>query len=211
MECQDRAFACADLRVRVIYFDLVGQWRQIAQEFEEIERQKELVASSVPISQKEGRPWLTTHAIVGAVIVDLMHAYPLLGLALAFGSHFVLDALPHWDYPIRSTCINPSSRAPMSYDRKLFVDLLKIGGDAAFGIILAVLLFATQRGADLTLILAGAGAGMLPDALQFAHMQFPRQPLTLYSDSTSGFIRSAKCADALFSALFPNVRSSLSF
>jgi hypothetical protein len=56
MECQDRAFACADLRVRVIYFDLVGQWRQIAQEFEEIERQKELVASSVPISQKEGRP-----------------------------------------------------------------------------------------------------------------------------------------------------------
>jgi hypothetical protein len=38
---------------------------------------------------------LTTHAIVGAVIVDLMHAFPLLGLALAFGSHFVLDALPH--------------------------------------------------------------------------------------------------------------------
>src|SRR3984957_17016593 len=99
----------------------------------------------------------------------------------------------------------------MSYDRKLFLDLLKIGGDAAFGIIFAVLLFATQRGADLTLILAGAGAGMLPDALQFAHMRFPRQPLTLYSDSTSGFIRSAKCADALFSALFPNVRSSLSF
>jgi hypothetical protein len=80
----------------------------------------------------------------------------------------------------------------MSYDGKLFVDLLKIGGDAAFGIILAVLLFATQRGADLTLILAGAGAGMLPDALQFAHMRVPRQPLTLYSDSTSGFIRSAK-------------------
>jgi hypothetical protein len=122
---------------------------------------------------------LTTHAIVGAVIVDLMPAHPLLGLALAFGSHFVLDALPHWDYPLHSSCINPSFRAGMSYDWKLFLDLLKIGGDAAFGIIFAVLLFATQRGANLTLILAGASAGMSPDALQFAYMRFPHQPLTV--------------------------------
>jgi hypothetical protein len=107
-----------------------------------------------------------------------MPAHPLAGLALAFGSHFVLDALPHWDYPIHSSCINPSFRARMSYDRNLFIDLLKIGGDAAFGIIFAVLLFATQRDASLTLILAGACAGMLPDALQFAYMRVPHQPLT---------------------------------
>jgi hypothetical protein len=56
--------------------------------------------------------------------------------------------------------------------------LLKIGGDAALGIIFAVLLFAAQRDANLTLILAGACAGMLPDALQFAYMRLPRQPLT---------------------------------
>lgn len=121
---------------------------------------------------------LTTHAIVGAAIVGLMPTHPLLGLTLAFGSHFALDALPHWDYPIRSSCINPSFRTRMNYDRNLFVDLFAIGGDAAFGIIFAVLLFGTQRGADLTLILAGACAGMLPDALQFAYMRFPHQPLT---------------------------------
>jgi hypothetical protein len=108
-----------------------------------------------------------------------MAAHPLVGLTLAFGSHFVLDALPHWDYPIHSSCINPSFRARMSYDRKLFIDLLKIGGDAAFGIVIAVLLFATQRDASLALILAGAIAGMLPDALQFAYMRFPHQPLSV--------------------------------
>jgi hypothetical protein len=106
-----------------------------------------------------------------------MPAHPLLGLALAFGSHFVLDALPHWDYPIRSSCIDPSFGARMSYDRKLFIDLSKIGGDAALGIIFSVLLFVTQKDANLILILAGAGAGMLPDALQFAYIRFPHQPL----------------------------------
>jgi len=58
------------------------------------------------------------------------------------------------------------------------MDLCAIGGDATLGIIFAVSLFSTQRGADLALILAGACAGMLPDALQFAYMRFPHQPLT---------------------------------
>jgi hypothetical protein len=45
MECQHRAFACPDLTLRVTYFDLVNQWRQIAQELEEIERQQQRLAS----------------------------------------------------------------------------------------------------------------------------------------------------------------------
>jgi hypothetical protein len=45
MECQHRAFACPDSALRVIYFDLVNQWRQIAQELEEIERQHQRLAS----------------------------------------------------------------------------------------------------------------------------------------------------------------------
>ena len=107
-----------------------------------------------------------------------MPTHPLVGLTLAFGSHFVLDALPHWDYPIRSSCINPSHRTQMKYDRSLLMDFCTIGGDAALGIIFAVLLLSTPSGADLALILAGACAGMLPDALQFAYTRLPHQPLT---------------------------------
>jgi hypothetical protein len=40
MECQHRGFACPDAALRVIYFDLVYQWRQIADELEAIERQQ---------------------------------------------------------------------------------------------------------------------------------------------------------------------------
>jgi hypothetical protein len=119
---------------------------------------------------------LTTHAIVGGAIASLMPAHPWLGLTLAFASHFLLDALPHWDYPIRSSSINPSVAARMKYDGALIADLFTIGGDAALGIV-AVILFNAQTPTSYLLALGGACAGMLPDALQFAYMRFPHQPL----------------------------------
>ena len=121
---------------------------------------------------------LTTHAIVGGAIASLMPAHPWLGLSLAFASHFLLDALPHWDYPIRSSSINPKVAARMKYDGELFTDLFTIGGDAALGIVVALTLFNTQTPPGYLLALGGACAGILPDALQFAYMRFPHQPLT---------------------------------
>jgi hypothetical protein len=40
MECHHRAFACQDPTHRVIYLDLVYQWRQIAEEFEAIDKER---------------------------------------------------------------------------------------------------------------------------------------------------------------------------
>jgi hypothetical protein len=119
---------------------------------------------------------LTTHAVVGAAIVSIMPAHPLLGLSLAFASHFLLDAIPHWDYPIRSPSVHPAIAAPMKYDRALFADMLTIGADAALGVTLAIVLFATR--ASLILVFCGACAAILPDMLQFAYMRLPREPLT---------------------------------
>jgi hypothetical protein len=86
--------------------------------------------------------------------------------------------LPHWDYPIRSSSIKPEVAARMKYDGALFADLFTIGGDAALGIVVAVALFNAQTPASYLLALGGACAGILPDALQFAYMRFPHQPLT---------------------------------
>jgi hypothetical protein len=118
---------------------------------------------------------LTTHAVVGAAIASLMPAYPSLAIAAAFASHFLLDAIPHWDYPILSDSVNPNVAAPMKYDRALFADMLTIGTDAMLGMALALLLLA-RRG-DFALVLCGAAAAILPDALQFAYMRLPREPL----------------------------------
>jgi hypothetical protein len=118
---------------------------------------------------------LTTHAIVGAAIASVLPAYPAMGIAAAFASHFLLDAIPHWDYPILSDSVNPNVAAAMKYDRALFTDMLRIGTDAMLGIALALILFA--RAGDFALVLCAAAAAILPDALQFAYMRFPREPL----------------------------------
>jgi hypothetical protein len=54
----------------------------------------------------------------------------------------------------------------------------KSGGDAALGIVVAVTLFNAQTPTSYLLALGGARAGILPDALQFAYVHFPHQPLT---------------------------------
>jgi hypothetical protein len=118
---------------------------------------------------------LATHAIVGAAIASLMPSDPYLAVSAAFASHFLLDAIPHWDYPIRSNSVNPEVAAAMRYDGALLADVVTIAADAILGIGLALLLLA--RPSDLALVLCGAGAAMLPDALQFAYARFPREPL----------------------------------
>lgn len=63
----------------------------------------------------------------------------------------------------------------MKYDGALLADILTIGTDAVLGIGLALLLLGTPS--SLALVLCGAGAAILPDALQFAYVRFPREPL----------------------------------
>jgi hypothetical protein len=118
---------------------------------------------------------LTTHAIVGAAIASIIPAHPSLAIAAAFASHFLLDAIPHWDYPIRSDSVNPNVAAAMKYDGALLADILMIGTDAILGIGLALLLLA--RPSNFILVLCGAAAAILPDAFQFAYIRFPREPL----------------------------------
>jgi hypothetical protein len=85
---------------------------------------------------------------------------------LAFASHYLLDAIPHLDYPIRSASLIPKSAAPMKYDTALMADAITIGADAALGVALALLLFAARG--SVALVACGALAAILPDVLQFA-------------------------------------------
>ena len=55
---------------------------------------------------------LSTHAIVGAAIASFLPSHPTTAFVLGFGSHFVLDAIPHWDYPIKSASVDPEMVHP---------------------------------------------------------------------------------------------------
>lgn len=118
---------------------------------------------------------LTTHAVVGAAVASLIPQHPVLGFCAGFASHFIIDAIPHWDYPIASSSIDPLQGTVMKYDGAFFLDVLRIGADALFGVLLSVRVFATT--VLLPIVVLGAVAGILPDPLQFVYTRFRHEPL----------------------------------
>src|ERR1700730_12540816 len=118
---------------------------------------------------------LTTHAIVGGALATFFPSLPVFAFAAGFESHFVIDAIPHWDYPLQSISVAPGHRNKLKLDRPLLQDLVLIGFDGFAGLALAVGLFATS--ATVLTIGVGALAAMLPDPLRFVHSLFPREPL----------------------------------
>lgn len=119
---------------------------------------------------------LSTHAIVGGAIASFFPSDPILAAAAAFASHFAIDAIPHWDYPLRSiSCGKGADNRRLRLNRGVVIDLICIGVDACAGLALAIWLFATP--ASAWVIALGAIAAMAPDPLQFVHSIHPREPL----------------------------------
>jgi hypothetical protein len=118
---------------------------------------------------------LTTHAAVGAALATFLPSHPTAAFAVGFASHFVLDAIPHVDYPIRSRSVNPKIGGPMTFDRALVQDVGTIGFDGLFGLAAALFLFSSAT--SFWAILMGAVGAMLPDPLQFAFTRWPHEPL----------------------------------
>lgn len=126
---------------------------------------------------------LTTHAITGAAIASTIPTHPVLGFTLGFCSHFLLDAIPHWEYNLAS--ISEDKVNPINTDIKInsdfLHDLLKVIFDGFLGIGLSLLIFVYYSAEPsfpnlLIPILAGSIGGMLPDALQFVYWKCRIEP-----------------------------------
>ena len=121
---------------------------------------------------------LATHAVVGAAVAELFPQHPIVGFIAGFTSHFLLDAVPHWDYKILSSYADPDGAADSAFEKKLFyLDLIRIGSDALIGCGAAAVLWYFGFFNSLFIVALGAFAAMLPDLLQFAYARFPYQPL----------------------------------
>jgi hypothetical protein len=118
---------------------------------------------------------LSTHAIVGAAVASLMPDHPALGFASGMATHFVIDAIPHWDYPLRAISVKPNTGSAVRMNWCLCRDLGLILTDACVGLAIALWLYATPA-AEISVLLGALGA-MLPDPLQLAHRLYPREPL----------------------------------
>ena len=118
---------------------------------------------------------LTTHAIVGGALASLFPTHPIVAVAAGFASHFAIDAIPHWDYPLQAISVAQGHRNRLKWERPMLQDAALIALDACIGLALAVGLFSVH--APVVVIMLGAIAGMLPDPLQFVHSLHPHEPL----------------------------------
>ena len=122
---------------------------------------------------------LTSHAIVGAALASAVPTHPLVAFSLGFCSHFLLDAIPHWDYHLNS--MQEDKENPLASDMKIgksfLFDLCKIGLDFLLGFVLAFLFFGRSGNApaNLTLLCGGLGA-VLPDFLHFVYFKWKHEP-----------------------------------
>jgi len=123
---------------------------------------------------------LTTHAITGAALATLVPNYPALGFVIGFGSHYLLDAIPHWAYSIASLKKDETNslNTKVVISKDSYWDLLKIGADGVLGLALASLFLGMFYHNSLLIIFLGAIGSMLPDALQFCYWKWKWEPLT---------------------------------
>ncbi len=123
---------------------------------------------------------LTAHALGGAATALVLRAHPVAGLCAAFTSHFILDAVPHWDHPLRSLVKHPENYME---DRlnfrnpKLVRDVIDTAIDGLLGLAAVGVAIALTHPQHLSLALTGAALGIFPDALQVLYFAAPRSPL----------------------------------
>lgn len=126
---------------------------------------------------------LTTHAIVGAA-AGRIFSNPLMAFAAGFISHFILDAIPHWAYALKSKARNKEEplKENIVLNREFIGDLARIGLDFVLGVSAAIFIF---RGEDRFIgapanLLAGIAGGLLPDFMQFLYFKIRHEPLIFF-------------------------------
>ncbi len=121
---------------------------------------------------------LATHAVIGAAAASLFPNNPILAFSAAFVSHFVVDAIPHWHYPVTSFEIDEkdSMKNDMPIKKGFFFDLIKIGADGLLGLLLSYFIFTSLK-TPFWIIILGVFGAILPDPLQFVYWKWRHEPL----------------------------------
>ena len=123
---------------------------------------------------------LATHAVVGGSVAALFPSHPVIAFTAGFFSHFVLDAIPHWDYKLVSRFADPAVVKVLGkrkVDKSFITDLFHTGTDALFGVLIILAVWHPISTFQLEILSLGMIGGMLPDLLQFVYTRLPYQPM----------------------------------
>lgn len=126
---------------------------------------------------------LTTHIIVAGAVAAPLLSNPPLAFAAGLASHYLMDAIPHWDWKLASIPEDGphTKEVGMSY-KKIVRDLRLVTLDISIGLLALFIVVAISGGSGLLVVLFGliaaAFGGILPDALQFVYFLWQKQPMT---------------------------------
>jgi len=125
---------------------------------------------------------LVTHGIVGASIAIGFQSNPVLGVFLAFVSHFVLDMIPHLDYRLKSV---ENSDNPLLVkiinNHHRYTDFCRVAFDGLLGLSFPLVTIYLLFGDHLYIALAGSAFAILPDFLQFVYFKTHAKLLASYA------------------------------
>jgi hypothetical protein len=111
---------------------------------------------------------LTPHILVGAAIGSKF-SWPAV-FFIGFLSHYLLDALPHYEYDISDI-----KYKKIQLNKAFFITLLKLTGDFCLGLLI-VLLFIFNN-PHFFMAAWGVFSSLLPDGLLFLYWNFPNNRL----------------------------------
>lgn len=109
---------------------------------------------------------LISHIIISGILASKTQNY-FLAAAIGLISHYVLDAIPHWDY--LSDKFEPRIKTEKNFIKKkgFWREIIKITADALAGFGLLALFVFLDKDANIAPLIISTFFGILPDAIQF--------------------------------------------
>jgi hypothetical protein len=111
---------------------------------------------------------LASHIIISGILASKTQNYFLAAL-IGLISHYVLDAIPHWDYLSDEFQFKTKTDKSFIKRTEFWQEIIKISADGLAGLGLLALFVFLDKDANIMSLIISAFFGVLPDAMQFLH------------------------------------------
>lgn len=125
---------------------------------------------------------LAVHALGGGAVATLTSSWPI-AVLFSLASHFILDTIPHWHYPVRAEKekVKGGLRELLLLAKKprylirhpILKDVFSAGLDLFLGLALLSWLAWNFQPENFWLIIASGLVGILPDFMTLLYLLFP--------------------------------------
>jgi len=124
---------------------------------------------------------LATHIVTGAAAAKLFSTHPIQAFFIGWLTHYILDSIIHWDYPVRSFVKDESNPmgTKIALSRPMILDITSVLLDISIGFVIVLLLGADLSMFNMSIVLLGAFGGVVPDFFQFLFGVLKIQPLRI--------------------------------